>query len=148
MDKNQLRKLVREILILIGLHSLEAENLVLGTIAQESHMGKYIEQIKGPAKGICQMEPATHNDIWENFLRYKPVLANKIKALSVHQTADEMRWNLAYAIAMCRVFYFRKPAAIPFGIDAHAEYWKKHYNTHLGAGTVEEYISNYKKYVA
>jgi len=25
--------------------------------------------------------------------------------------------------------------------------WKKYYNTPLGAGTVEEFIENYKKYV-
>ena len=150
MHKQQLRKLVRETLKELGLHSEEAENLVLGTIAQESRAGFYIEQLgSGPAKGICQMEPATYKDIWENFLAYKSSIADKVKELRVSDTpnSDELRWNLKYSIAMCRVHYLRKKGAIPFSLQGQAEYWKKHYNTYLGAGTVEEYINNYNKYI-
>ena len=98
--------------------------------------------------GICQMEPLTHNDIWDHFLGYKPGLSKLVSNISVEQSADELRWNLKYAIAMCRIHYLRVPAAIPFGLQAHAAYWKKYYNTPLGAGTEDEYITNYQKYVA
>ena len=147
MDKKQLRKLVAEVITYLGLHSAEAEDLIMGTIAQESHLGKYIEQIKGPAKGICQMEPATYEDIWANFLKYKPSLEDKILRLSVDANdADEMRWNLKLAIAMCRVHYLRVKSSIPLTLDGQAHYWKNHYNTYLGAGTPEEYIRNYKRF--
>lgn len=151
MNKHQLRKLVNETLMELDpviKYSMEAENLMMGTIAQESHLAIYIEQLRGPALGICQMEPATHDDIWANWLEYKKEIFNKIVLLTTQgPNADEMRWNLKYAIAMCRVFYLRKPGAIPFGIQGQAEYWKKHYNTYLGAGTVEEYVRNYKRFV-
>jgi hypothetical protein len=149
MNKLQLKKLVRETLTEIGFYSLEAEDLVLGTIAQESAGGEYIEQINGPALGICQMEPATHDDIWKHWLVYKTSLQARIVSFTTSKKpkADELRWNLKYAIAMCRVFYLRKPGAIPLTLKSQAEYWKKHYNTYLGAGSVEEYIRNYKKYV-
>lgn len=56
---------IRPTLEKIELWSEAAENLLLGTTAQESHMGTYIKQVgKGPALGIYQMEPATHKDIW------------------------------------------------------------------------------------
>jgi hypothetical protein len=49
---------------------------------------------------------------------------------------------------MARVHYLRRPEPIPTDLTGQAEYWKKWYNTYLGAGTVEEYIENYKKYVS
>lgn len=156
MYKKQLRQLVKNTLEEIGLYSPEAVNLIMGTIAQESHLAKYIEQIKGPADGICQMEPATHNDIWKHFLKYKPELIKKLDKISATDEfteneipdSEEMVWNMKYAIAMCRVHYLRKKGAIPFSLQGQAEYWKKHYNTHLGAGTVEEYLKNYQRFVA
>jgi len=38
-----------------------ARALIMGTIAQESLCGRYIKQRGGPALGIVQMEPETHN---------------------------------------------------------------------------------------
>ncbi len=148
MNKEQLRKLAQKTLIEIGFYTPESLNLVLGTIAQESRFGHYIEQIKGPAKGICQMEPNTYDDIWNNYLKYKPELKDKVLKLSVTaDSAEEMVWNLKLAIAMCRVHYLRVKEAIPFGINEQAKYYKKYYNTHLGAATTQQYIDNYKKYV-
>ena len=148
MDKTQLRKLIKETLLEIQLYSPESVNLILGTIAQESHLGIYIEQIQGPALGICQMEPATHDDIWDNYLNFKKELFNKIVLLTTQgPNADEMRWNLKYAIAMCRVHYLRVPSPIPFALSGQAHYWKDHYNTYKGAGTVKQYISNFKRFV-
>lgn len=58
MDKRQLRNLIRRVLIGIGGYSEEAENLLMGTAAQESALGEYIRQLgNGPALGIFQMEP-------------------------------------------------------------------------------------------
>jgi len=83
MHPGQLRgDIVYPTLHYIGLWSDAAETLILGTIAQESRCGEYVKQVGGgPALGICQMEPATHDDIWLNYLHYKPVLAHKIRQL-------------------------------------------------------------------
>lgn len=148
MDSNQLRFLVvRPVLEHIGLHSEAAENLVMGTAAQESRL-KYIHQLgNGPAKGLFQMEPATHDDIWGNFLEYRDDTAGLVLDYFAggKPDADQMVWNMAYACAMCRVHYLRVPEGLPAAddIDGLAAYWKEHYNTHLGAGTVEEFIENY-----
>lgn len=60
----------------------------------------------------------------------------------------ELEANDKYACAMACVHYSRKGyGALPKAGDVAgmAKYWKKHYNTLLGAGTVEEYESNWQK---
>ena len=50
----------------------------MGTITQESR-ATYVKQLgNGPALGLAQMEPATHDDIWINFLKYKTALAEPV----------------------------------------------------------------------
>lgn len=149
MDKKQLRNLVNRVLIAMDLHRPEVEELILGTIAQESVGATFIKQIKGPALGICQMEPATFRDICENYLKYKPDLAKKIMSVAGANAlrSEYLEYNLALAIAMCRIHYLRQPEKIPLTLDGWAKYWKDHYNTHLGKGTTSEFIANYKKHV-
>lgn len=135
----------------IGLYSKAAENLIMGTGAQESHL-EYLKQIKGPAIGLFQMEPNTYNDIWDNYLKYKPELANNLRSLAGVKPGNVphvnmMIGNLYYAAAMCRVYYLRIKAALPDADDVEgmAAYWKKYYNTHLGKGTEEQFVKNYAK---
>ena len=153
MDIKQLRvELIRPVLDKIGLWSKNAEDLLVGTACQESACGKYIRQLgcKGNvgAFGIYQMELATHNDILANFLKYKPTLAEKVKALRIPTMSDaeNLEYNLAYATAMCRVHYYRIPKPIPDGVYGQAQYWKEYYNTKFGKGTIEEYQQNWNKF--
>lgn len=146
MDLKQLHKfVVRPTLDSLGLGGLAAERLVLGTGLTESGL-QYISQIpSGIAKGIYQMEKATHDDIWENFLKYKQDLNFKVTCLRLHGSEmdgyDELAGNLYYATAMCRVHYLRAPEKLPEADDFEgmAKYWKKYYNTPLGAGRHEDF---------
>ena len=131
-------------------YSLDAENLVLGTIALESAYGKYRKQLgDGPALGICQIEPATFNDIVLNFLKYKPELSDKIKQISQVSAfnSSDLYLNDRLSICMCRCAYFRQKEAIPNTVEGYAKLWKLRYNTPGGAGTEKEFIENYNKYV-
>lgn len=146
--------IIRPTLQYLNLWSEAAENLLLGTAAQESALGTYIHQLgKGPALGIYQMEPNTHKDIHSNFLKYRDELRNKIANLAGYSPSgnaeDDLVGNLYYATAMCRVHYLRVPKPLPAAnnIEGLAAYWKKYYNTPLGAGTEQQFIDNYKKYV-
>lgn len=145
MNAKQLRELIiQPVLKELGMYSQEAEDLVAGTIAQESTMGEFISQYPaGPALGICQMETATHDDIWDNYLRYRPELAKLLENMNLTGAADEMVWNLRYAVAMCRVHYYRVPMSIPQNIDGQAAYWKAYYNTTHGKGSEQDYLHNY-----
>jgi hypothetical protein len=149
-----LEYVIRPVLKGLGLHSEAAERLVLGTACAESDCGRWLRQKEdGVALGIYQMEPATHLDIWINFLQYKPVLANKVISWSTAVAPDvpeprEMVGNLNYATAMCRVHYLRDPEPIPDTLPEQAEYWKRVYNTHLGAGTADGYIKKWRRFIA
>ena len=63
INKHQLRDLISDTLHEIDAHSDAAVNLLMGTCAQESHLGTYIRQISGSALGIMQVEPATYQDV-------------------------------------------------------------------------------------
>jgi hypothetical protein len=113
-----------------------ATQLLLGTAMVESNL-KYIKQLgHGPALGVFQMEPATHDDVYDNYLCYNPKLELRVCALSIGGYADEMIGNMPYAAAMCMMQYnrFRKISPLPEYGDylAMANYHKKYYNTVKG----------------
>lgn len=133
-------------------YSRAAENLLLGTAAQESHMGHYLKQIRGPALGIYQMEPGTYGDIWKSFLSYHTKLAEVVRLFILpHEVGDrsQLSGNLYLATAMARIHYFRVSEALPKANDAtsQAAYWKKYYNTKRGRGTVLQFLENHRRYV-
>jgi len=152
INKNQLEQLIINTLMEIKLCSPSAVNLLLGTAAQESHMGKYIKQLQGPAVGIFQMEPATHDDIWDNYLKYiSRSTINNIynSAKTDFSDSDMLEYNLKYAIIMCRLHYRRVKERLPKydDLNALAQYWKKYYNTWMGKGTTEQFINNFERFV-
>jgi hypothetical protein len=156
INSKQLRELIiRPTLKDMGMWSQSAENLLMGTAAQESHLGAYIKQVgKGPALGIYQCEPATHADIVKYIERNDSKIFKDIGRLPVgvpYSNIDhnQLIYDLRYATFICRLHYYRKPEALPGekDIDGLASYWKRHYNTIHGAGTVEEFKDNYMRLV-
>lgn len=125
-----------------------AVELLMGTAMQESRCGEYIHQLgNGPALGVFQMEPATEHDLWTNYLEFHPeyrVPIGKLICGGIDRT-KQLEGNLYYAVAMARMLYMRVPAALPAKGDLgnQAAYYKKWYNTPLGAATVDEYINNW-----
>ena len=131
-------------------YSIEAVDLLCMTAAHESLNGTYLKQIKGPALGIYQMEPATHDDIWDNFLSHRKILSQLVSGFDL----DELVTDLKYATAMARVHYYRVPEALPkrkdTGPDSDyiyhlAKYAKRHYNTELGKATEDDYFDAFIK---
>lgn len=147
----QLRQyVIRPVLQKLGLPNTEtAEELLILTACIESRCGYYLHQIKGPALGIYQMEPVTHEDIHVNFLRHKPDLQLAVGDLCRSFSSKELVWNLAYATAMTRIHYFRVKSPLPDAKDIKglAQYWKHHYNTLLGRGNVDDALDAYFEFV-
>lgn len=151
LDLKQLRAyVVLPALNALGLYSKAAERLVLATGLVESRY-RYLDQIErggdsrpGPARGLWQMEGPTHHDLWENYLRYQPELTAKIRPFLLEglDPLEQLHGNLYYAAIMCRVFYRRIKAPLPEADDLEglAAYWKRYYNTHLGAGTTDGFM--------
>jgi hypothetical protein len=143
-EKNQFRDLIIRTLGEIELYSPAATNLLLGTAAQESAFGTHLVQMGGgPAVGAFQMEPAT-------FAWLQAKFRNGYGRYAANAKAQDMEHDLKLAIIMCRLRYYVAPDALPEAgnVPALAVMWKKVYNTPKGAGTIQEFIANYKKYVA
>jgi len=144
---------IMPVLVKMGAGGAAAEELLLGTAIQESFCFKYRAQMGGgPAISYYQMEPATHNDIWDNFLKYRKKIANDAMYFMSSKNAnklDELKNNNKYATAMARIHYMRIASPLPKAGDlsAQANYWKKHYNTPLGKGHPHEYIQKWNKFV-
>jgi hypothetical protein len=136
----------------MAMWSESAEELIMGTIATESRLGHYIKQVGGPALGIMQMEPITHDFLATDYLPRKPAILAKILAASGAPRLDDslLMTNPAYAVAMGRVYYWTKPEALPFERDVNglALYWKIHWNTPQGKGDVGKFIDDYRAYVS
>jgi hypothetical protein len=130
--------------------------LLLGTALQESGL-KHLRQLaskdgrRGPALGYFQMEPATHDDIWVNFLDFRRALAARTLAVaglaSGRPEAELMVENHVYAAVMARLRYRRAPGTLPAAGDVKAmgAYWKAHYNTVLGKGLASEFEAKLTK---
>ena len=155
INKDQLREKIKAVLTYLDPeipYSETAVELLMLTCAQETHLGKYLKQVKGPARGIFQIEPNTEKDMWKTLAEKKShaVIRHKISLLEFPGEAKgftNMEMNLAYQIAMARYYYYRIPMQLPDStIQALATYWKKYYNTYLGAGTVEEAVANYNRF--
>ena len=60
---------------------------------------------------------------------------------------ENLATNLMYGAAVSRLCYYRKSEALPEAgdIEGQGQYWKTHYNTPLGKGTVTKYICKVQK---
>lgn len=144
----------RELIIQPALHdlvmaSVDAEELLIFTCANESLGGRYLKQIKGPAIGIYQMEPQTYNDIWQNYIMKKPALSLALGMnFQAHRMPDEQRliYDLRFATAMARIHYARVSEPLPKAndIDHIWEYYKTFYNSSMGSAQKDAAISHYR----
>ena len=60
---------------------------------------------------------------------------------------ENLATNLMYGAAVCRLCYYRKAESLleAGDIEGQGQYWKTHYNTPLGKGTVTKYVYKVQK---
>lgn len=134
--------------------SKESSFLSLCTAAIESNCGEYIKQINGPALGPWQMEPDTHDDVWQNCdnLSNNPLpLAYRVKQLQLspdNNPLNDLVVSPMYSCAMARLKYSMDPHPLPKlsgnkDLDCinFFEYYKRVYNTELGASTYQKWVN-------
>jgi hypothetical protein len=117
-------------------------------IAHESTGGKYIAQTKGPALGIHQMEPRTHDDtwnhgdsIWKNAVLLG-IITKYQRLMKIHPNAERLIYDLRYSVFMARQKLFMAKGALPDNAYDMAVYLKKHWNGD-GKATPEKYLNDF-----
>ena len=94
----------------MGMWSEVAGELVLGTA--ESNLKQHGE---GPALRLWLIEPATHEDLYVNYLNFHPEMMSRLMELRrpVLDMNENLATNLMYGAAVCRLCYYRKPDPLP-----------------------------------
>ena len=145
MEKD-IKKIIEWTLKYLDMYSEDASELVYRTGMAESSYNHLSQMNDGPAIGFWQCEPKTMLDIMDNYVSYRKNIEAKIYNLGYNKEEPKMSLlsNLALQVAFCRLKYRRDKHPIPKkeNIEEQAKYWKRIYNTHLGKGTIEHFISN------
>lgn len=131
-------------------YSEMSELAIMMIIAHESKRGKYIKQITGPALGLIQMEPETHDctwdngdSIWDNALLCEIITVSEHNHKK-HPPADRLIYDLRYNVFMARQRLFMKPEQFPNSIGEMSVYLKKHWNSVVGSATNDSYANDYR----
>lgn len=150
IDCNQFRELVIRPTLPVPLYSPAAEELLISTIAVESSSGTYLKQIHGPALGVYEMEPPTYKDTWAYVKKskYYDALMENCN-FKEEPTMLDMITNLKFATWVARMKYFRDPHPLPLANDIEGlwVYYKRTWNSSLGATTRERFMKCYHDYV-
>ncbi len=152
VDINQILELViRPALQITGLHSLSAERLMLFTGMVESGYTR-IAQIKGPALGVFQVEPRTHEDIkkWLNRTDNRRLKESVLAASYMEILPDEkpLIWNMRYGCLIARILYYRYTEPLPDADDAEnmSRYHFRYFNGNgLGKADKERNAGVYRE---
>lgn len=149
--KTFLDTVLRPTLMDMDMWSASAEKLLLMTACHESMGFRHRKQLGGgPARGFYQMEPATLEDLYLNYLDYRPDLKALLDRFKPHPdcTVEEALLDDRFATAAARLKYCREPEALPPVEENNqfARYWKSYWNTYLGKGTVLKFLQDWDAY--
>jgi len=146
-----LKETLEPVLAEMGMASPSAEKLLIMTAAHESMGYRYRAQTGGgPALSYYQIEPNTLDDLYTNYLAFRPDKQALLDAYLPEGSSrvEALENNDEYATAATRLIYSRVPDALPAVDDdeALAKYAKQFWNTELGAATAEKYLADYRLY--
>ena len=112
-------------------------------------MGQGVECLDLSKYRYFQMEPASLYDLYDHFLKFRPELRAKLDMFQIPtlSLSENLIMNLAYAVAAARLHYFRVSGSIPASLEGQADYWKEHWNTKIGKGSRDQYITHYNHYI-
>lgn len=143
--KKDIKYIIKWTLDYLDMYSDDAAELIYRTGMAETGYRVLRQMGGGPALGFFQCEPKTMLDIMKNYVHYRQDLKQKIIALGYNEehSSDILMSNIALQVAFCRIKYRRDKYQIPSkdNLKEQGKYWKRVYNTKLGKGTVEHFIS-------
>ena len=140
---NDVKEIAEVVLYKLDAYSDDALALVMRTGMAESGYRALRQMGDGPAIGFFQVELETAQDTLDNYVAYRQKLKDKLVGLGLGNDLEfSLLSNIALQVAFCRLKYRRNKDPIPSwdNLEAQAKYWKKVYNTELGAGTVKHFM--------
>lgn len=124
-----------------------ARKLLLETAAAETALGEAVDHSWWTGIGLMQFDKIGFDDVIQ---RTSPGVKEKVLAcfgIDIDRAEHtDLRWSPLLSLVFARLKYRLIPDAIPDTVDGRARYWKKWYNSEIGAGTPEHYINSAIKY--
>tara|TARA_Y100000310_G_C20422345_1_gene687269 strand:- start:345 stop:809 length:465 start_codon:yes stop_codon:yes gene_type:complete len=147
---NEIKEIVEYALYRINSYSDDALVMVVRTGMAESGYRALKGYGEGnPAIGFWQIEPATMNDMIDNYIGYRSHYKKNLISLGMNFEKDtilSVMSNMAVQAALCRLHYRRDRDPLPSwdDLEGQAKYWKRVYNTVEGRGTVKHFMKTNK----
>ncbi|AGK87047.1 putative endolysin [Pseudoalteromonas phage RIO-1] len=150
-DYQELKSFIHELLDKIsiasnrpGIYKSHVAEVLLMIAAHESKGTEYREQLGGgPAKGIFQIEPETHDSIWDN----SDIIHEVAKSCGIRRNVDLLENDDVYSVFMARMYIAMdsNPCPKPPSYKNMAKYCKEYWNR-TGKATWEKYNDDYMAY--
>lgn len=123
--------------------------MLLETAAQETHVGRYRDPTpNGAGRGLCQVDEIAFVDVVARSRDKNLGLISQAFGIDMAMVQHrDLDFSPLLSFIVCRLFYMLIPEPFPLDLAGRAQYWKTHYNTKLGKGTVDEYIHNVKRFL-
>lgn len=125
-----------------------AKDMIIETAIAETGLGQIEDKTVGAGMGLTQFDELPFNDIRDRSIKSRPKI---LKDLGVDISLvhwDDLRYNQFLALLFTRLLYKPVNEDIPATIEERAAYWKEHYNTKAGKGTVEHYLEMNRNFKA
>jgi hypothetical protein len=140
MKYTEFKSLCAEALLDWGLHSDHCVELLAMICAHESLGGKHRRQIGGgPALGIFQIEPVTHNSVWDN----SDTIRARAARFGIKEDVANLEYSDRYSIWVARHYVLMDKNPLPKTPEAMADYCKSYWNR-TGKATPEKYLNDYR----
>lgn len=122
-----------------GMFNVNFVTACMMACAHESLGGKYRRQLGGgPARGVLQIEKATHDDVWE----HSDTIHEVAKALGIEKDWSRVEYDDRYSIFIMRHKFAMDSKRIPCDLFGIADYTKRVWNGD-GKATPTKYIDDY-----
>ena len=125
-----------------------AKEMIIETAVAETGLGQIEDKTVGAGMGLTQFDDKPFQDIRDRSIKLRPKILKELKIDISLVEWDDLRYNQFLALLFTRLHYWLKSDPIPATIEERANYWKLHYNTKFGKGTVEHYLEMNRKYGA
>ncbi len=123
-----------------------AKEMIIETAIAETALGQIEDKTVGAGMGLTQFDELPFNDIKNRCKKLQPQILKDLHIDITLVNWDDLRYNQFLALLFTRMLYWLKGDPIPETIEERAAYWKLHYNTKLGKGTIEHYLEMNKIY--
>ncbi len=149
LSQNQLREMAKAVCDCLGYgKNNTAYNLLLETAGAETIRGSFFDSTKYAGMGLTQFDKMPFSDTYNR--TSKNIQIKVFNYFGIHLSYlewEDLRYNPLLAMLFTRLKYRLISEEIPSDINGRAKYWKRHYNSELGKGTIEHYLNANQEFI-